>query len=136
MSLPDPPLGIAPLRRTILLVDDEADLRGTVRRALRAPGFEFLEAEDASEALALIAAHHVDAIICDYRMPGMDGFELLRQLQRSHPGIVRVMLSGEADRVLAGYAVTEGVAHHYLRKPWDAVDLRARLTAALEAGAR
>lgn len=109
---------------TILLVDDEPDIRRAVRRTLAAPGYTFHEVDDGLQALALLEHQPVDAIVSDYNMPKMTGLDLLSRIRGTHPDIVRILLTARADVHLAVSALNDGIVHRFLLKPWDHVDLR------------
>lgn len=108
---------------TILLVDDDPDVRGSLRRGLRGSEFVVTEASDAASALQLLAVRRFDVIISDFTMPGLSGLELLHQVRMRYPATVRILLTGEFDVHLAARALNEGAAHRFLLKPWDRVDL-------------
>ena len=74
-----------------------------------------------AEALAILSDATFDVIVTDMRMPGMDGAALLDEVSRSHPGVARIVLSGQADRESTLRVV--GPAHQYLCKPCDASEL-------------
>jgi len=84
--------------------------------------------KSAADALQAMASARFDAIITDMRMPAMDGAELLEVVKRRYPGMVRFVLSGQAnkDAVLRSVAP----AHQFLSKPCDPVELKSRLTQA------
>lgn len=118
---------------TILLVDDEPDLRRALRRALDTPGYTILEAEDGVGALEVLKARRVDCIISDYNMPRMNGMDLLTQVRISQPQIVRILLTARADVHLAVRALNEGAVNRFLLKPWDHIDLKGIVRMALHA---
>jgi DNA-binding NtrC family response regulator len=118
-------------RYTILLVDDEPDVRAAVRRALQLPGYTILEAGDGAAALELVKERTLDAIVTDFCMPGMDGLELLLRIKLMQPEVLRVLITSRADVNLAIRALNEGAAHRFFLKPWDRVDLRGILRTAL-----
>ncbi|HEY2928478.1 HD domain-containing phosphohydrolase [Piscinibacter sp.] len=103
----------------VLLVDDEPNVLNALRRLLRGHGFEIATAANGDEALALLRRQPVDAIVCDMRMPGMNGAEVLRESRALAPDAVRVLLTGYADIGSAVQAVNEGEIFRYLAKPWD-----------------
>ena len=111
----------APGARTrILFVDDEPKilegLQDLLLRYRRKWDMLFVGSGDA--ALSEIARRHVDVVVSDMRMPGLDGAELLLRVQQRHPHIVRIMLSGYTDLDAALRAVP--VAHQFLTKPTSA----------------
>jgi response regulator RpfG family c-di-GMP phosphodiesterase/serine/threonine protein kinase len=116
----------------ILLVDDEAALRGFCRQVLQTDDIECDEATDGAEALAAVAAQKYDLILLDIRMPVLPGVEVLRKLRQSppYPHLKIIMCSGQttsdemAEMLLAG-------ADDYLNKPFSMVQLQARVKAAL-----
>ena len=116
---------------TILLVDDEPDICNALRRSLRVPGYSVLVAHDGAQALETMRAQHVDAIISDYNMPGMDGLDLLQHVRIMRPHVLRILLTARGDLPLAVRALNEGGVHRLLLKPWDHVDLRGTLELAL-----
>ncbi len=69
-------------RKTILVADDAPRMRQVAARLLEEAGFEVLVASDGAEALARIRAEHPDLVLLDLLMPGMNGFEVLREMQR------------------------------------------------------
>ena len=79
---------------TVLVVDDEIVIRRVLRRLLEKQGHEVLEAEDGLQALELMEGKEVQLAIVDLMMPRMDGFELLRELERSHPETAAIVISG------------------------------------------
>src|SRR5215510_11153817 len=101
----------------VLIVDDDESLRESLELVLAAEGFEVLGAADASGALERVEASAFDVILCDVRMPGMDGMELLPQLARRMPGSTVIMMSAYGSDDLAIEAMSRG-AYDYLTKPF------------------
>jgi len=118
--------------RRILLVDDEPDLRRMVSRYLKAEGFDVAEADTATAALKELARSMPDLIVLDVAMPGMDGFETLREIRRQSdvPVIMLTARSEEVDRVVG---LTMG-ADDYVTKPFSPRELVARVRAVLRRG--
>ncbi len=113
--------------KRILFVDDEPNLLDGLERMLRHQNGEWEMAfvTNGQEALVLLEARRFDVIVADVLMPEMDGAELLEQVQRRFPGVLRVVLSGYFERDAALKAA--GVAHRYLAKPCCAVGLIAAI---------
>jgi response regulator RpfG family c-di-GMP phosphodiesterase len=123
---------VAPGRpATILLVDDEDDLRAAIRRSLRDPQLKIVESTNGREALDRIAAGGVDVVISDFNMPGMNGLDLLQRVRLTSPEVVRIMLTGMSDIRVAIRALNEGSVHRLLLKPWSQIDLRGIVRIAL-----
>ncbi len=103
---------------TVLVVDDEANIRRALRMVLDPEGYAVVEAESAEKALEVLAAEPVDLAIFDIKLPGMDGLTLLsraRELWRDLPVIV---ISGHADTSDVVDAVKRG-ASDFFPKPVD-----------------
>ena len=77
----------------ILVVEDDAELRGLFRRVLEKNGYEALEAADGQQALDLLDQHFIDLIISDVMMPVMDGYELVRSLREAEIAIPVLMIT-------------------------------------------
>lgn len=108
----------------VLFVDDEQSILDGMRRMLRRDRTE-IEASfvpSGIEALELLAQREFDVVVSDMRMPYMSGLELLSVVKERHPTVVRIVLSGHAEREMMLKAV--GVAHQYLHKPCDADTIR------------
>jgi two-component system response regulator AtoC len=101
----------------VLIVDDDESLRESLELVLAAEGFEVVTAGDGSGALARVEASSFDVVLCDVRMPGMDGLELLPQLVRRLPGTTVIMMSAFGTDELALEAMNRG-AYDYLTKPF------------------
>jgi PAS domain S-box-containing protein len=84
---------------TIVLVDDEDDVRDVMRSMLRQKGYTVLDAASGPDAIRLLAEHagSVDMLVTDVLMPGMSGRELYEHLSRRHPGLRVLFVSGFAD---------------------------------------
>lgn len=120
------------VRKTILVVDDEVEIGKALRRLLRGE-FDVELATSGAEALQRLAQVPVDLVLSDFRMPGMNGAELLMEVKRLFPATVRAMLSGYADFNSVLAAVNDGEVVRFIRKPWDDVELVALLRRLLAA---
>ncbi len=117
----------AETERTLLLVDDEANILAALRRLLRRAGYTILTATSGKEGLELLATHSVDVIVSDQRMPGMTGVEFLRKAKDMAPDTVRMVLSGYTDLQSVTDAINEGAIYKFLTKPWDDAMLVANI---------
>ncbi|RTL47431.1 MAG: EAL domain-containing protein, partial [Rhodocyclaceae bacterium] len=111
-------------RRTLLVVDDEENVRNALRRLLRGDGYQILVASGATEAFELMAKHEVGVILADQRMPDMSGTEFLRRVKDIYPDSMRVVLSGYTDLETVTASVNQGSVYKFLVKPWDNEALR------------
>ena len=115
----------------ILVVDDESEIRALLAEALEHWGYRVALAGTAREALELLPARPFDAALCDIRMPGTDGIELLRQLKRHDPSLEVVVMTGFPDVATAVEALKLG-AYDYLTKPLHLDELRHLLGRVME----
>lgn len=102
----------------VLVIDDERAIRRSLREILEYEKFEVKEAEDAKQALTLIESNKFDLILCDVKMPGMDGMELLDQLMDKSVDIPFIMISGHGSIDNAVEAIKKG-AYDFIEKPLD-----------------
>jgi len=119
--------------RCLLLIDDEPNVLSALRRALKRENYRILTATHAEEALEQLALHRVGVIVCDQRMPGISGTELLSRIRQLHPQTVRLALSGYTDLNAVLAAVNEGAIYKFLTKPWDDDQLRTTIEDAFRA---
>jgi len=115
----------------ILIVDDDDALRESLEMVLRGEGYEVATACDGSTALTQIEEFPVDVVLCDVRMPGLDGFELLPQLSRKLRGAPIVMMSAYGTADLAIEAMKLG-AYDYISKPFQPSEVILTLRKAQE----
>jgi CheY-like chemotaxis protein len=110
--------------RTILIVDDESDIAESFQDLLErsVPNLRALTATSGLEALNILAREGVDLILTDYRMPGMDGFELLRRAQGVAPEVRRMVVSAYPLEVNAWVSQRHRL-DRVIPKPVDAQDL-------------
>ena len=108
----------------VLLVDDEVSVLNSLRCVLRGPDYKLFAAPNGREALEIMADVDVGVIICDHRMVGMNGVEVLEEAVGLRPDAVRIMLTGHIDLRGAQAAINRGQVSHLLLKPWDDEHLR------------
>jgi len=114
-------------QRTLLLVDDEANILAALKRLLRRDGYQIITADGGEQGLQRLAEHPVDVIVSDQRMPGMSGVEFLRRAKALRPDTVRMTLSGFTELQSIIDAVNEGAIYKFLTKPWDDTLLRQHI---------
>ncbi|MBO4595442.1 MAG: sigma-54-dependent Fis family transcriptional regulator [Bacteroidales bacterium] len=102
----------------ILVVDDERYIRNSLKEILGDEGYEVEEAEDGAKAVEMIDKEHYDVVLCDIKMPGKDGIEVLDYVTGQGIDSVMVMLSGHGDIQTAVDCLKKG-AFDYLAKPLD-----------------
>ena len=114
----------ATIKKGILFVDDEPNILTAIRRMLRSlrQDFEFYFAENGKEALVTMESNPIDIIVSDMRMPGMDGAQLLLEVQQRFPQSIRIMLTGQADE--ESTLRTVNIVHQFLSKPCEPEKLK------------
>ena len=120
------------MAKRILVVDDEAVVLSSVRKALRKDGYVIDAAQRASTALELVRVFNYDVVITDLMMPGMDGLELLQRLAEMGSSAQAVMITGYPTVRTALHAKRAG-AFEYLPKPFAREELRSVVVRALRA---
>src|SRR5437764_3664433 len=116
----------------ILYVDDERGNRVVFEQSLNAE-FNLLTAQNAAEALDLLARHEVAVVVSDIRMPSMAGEELLRIVKERHPQVIRMVVTAYADVDPILRAINEGLVARYIIKQWIRTELVQVLRWAIEA---
>ncbi len=102
----------------ILIVDDERAIRNSLKEILEDEEYEVEAAPDAPTALQLVEGDHFQVVLCDIKMPGMDGVELLTRLHEKVPDTAIVMMTGHGDIDTAVDCIRKG-AYDFLTKPLD-----------------
>jgi len=102
----------------ILVIDDERSIRNTLKEILEYEKYEVKLAEDGATGLEMIEQDKFDAILCDIKMPKIDGLEVLENINIKFPDIPVVMISGHGDIETAVEAIKKG-AFDFIQKPLD-----------------
>lgn len=102
----------------ILLIDDERSIRNTIKEVLEFEKFEVETAEDGEQGLELFKTKPFDAILCDIKLPRMDGHEIFQKIHELNPDIPIIMISGHGNIETAVDLIKNG-AYDYLEKPID-----------------
>jgi DNA-binding response OmpR family regulator len=116
-------------RARVLVVDDEADIRGLLRQLLERAGYEVAEAENGRAGLRELYASPADAVLLDVSMPGLDGWETLERIRdlSDVPVLMLTARSAELEKVRG----LKAGADDYMTKPFGRQELLARLEALL-----
>ena len=113
----------------ILGVDDEAHILSALQRTFIDEPFEFMSALSGAEGLQMMQyGHEFDVIISDFKMPGMNGVEFLKNSMQLQPQARRILLTGYAPDQEITAAISEGIISAVLAKPWDVNELIASIT--------
>lgn len=102
----------------ILVIDDERPIRNALRDILEYEKFAISEAADGAEGLELLKKSTYDLVLCDIKMPKMDGIEVLEKIMEIQPDVPVIMISGHADIDTAVGAIKKG-AYDFISKPLD-----------------
>lgn len=121
------------MAQTILVIDDERAIRNTLKDILSFEGFEVEEAADGAEGLEMIKAKDYNCILCDVKMPKMDGIEVLEKVKELKPDIPFVVISGHGNIETAVDAVKKG-AFDFISKPPDLNRLLITIRNAMDRG--
>ncbi|TLY27106.1 MAG: response regulator [Nitrospirae bacterium] len=119
----------------VLIVDDEPDIRKVVRMTLQKAGYDVLEAEDGEKAIEVINTGEnrlmLDVIICDIRMPRINGVEAIAYFRKEYSRVPVVVLTGFPDINMATSFLNDGVVE-YLVKPVEGEKLKAAVAKAMD----
>ncbi len=117
-------------QKTILVADDELNLRKVLKGILRRQGLRVISVSDGEQAWTALAENEVHALITDLRMPKMDGMELLRRTVKAYPGLPAIMLTAHGSVDSAVEAVKLG-AFDYIEKPFEQKQIKQVVAKAL-----
>lgn len=107
---------------TILIVDDETMARNLIEKILIREGYRVVQADNGTAALEILEQTPVDIIVSDIRMPGMNGFDLLKAVKTRYPSIPVIMITAFGDT----YSVKDGLvlgADEYITKPFKSHEI-------------
>lgn len=116
---------------TVLIVDDEVEILNLMETLLTMNGFEIVRAESGKAALELAKEISLAAVVSDYRMPGINGVELITHLNKRHPDTPMIIATGYADVDIAIDAINKGGVYKLIKKPWDPFELLQEVKAAV-----
>ena len=119
------------MKFTLLVIDDEADIRNGLAANFELDGYEVRLAANGREGLSLLAKGDIDLVITDLRMPGISGEEVLRKVTAEMPGIPVIVLTGHGSIDAAVEAMRDG-AYDFLTKPLNLDQLGMIVKRALE----
>jgi len=114
----------------LLLVDDEQNILNALRRELESE-YDIETFTNPADALERCQDTQFDLVISDYRMPDMNGIELLAEVARIQTDAARLLLSGQADIQVLVNAINKTHVYRFISKPWDTVELKTRISQAL-----
>lgn len=118
-----------------LLVDDDEFIRDSLKIAFATKGFSMRVAETAEKGLQAIKEEQFDIIICDFRLPGINGLDFIKQAAVTHTDAVKILMIAYRDERVVSAAVRMGVTE-FIEKPFSVKALFSVLAFALERKAK
>ncbi|MGQ9843407.1 MAG: response regulator [Spirochaetota bacterium] len=109
--------------KSILFVDDDINLLNSIKRVLHkmCHVWDMTFVSSSKQAADLLQSNIYDCVVVDYKMPEIDGIELLKIAEKSNPGAKRVLLSGQVDEDI--FIKSKSITHKYLSKPCEPEEL-------------
>ena len=119
------------MRELILIVDDEENVVHSIMRMLSMAGYETVGTVDADEAITILRKEKPAVLICDQRMPKIEGLELLQKARRVSPSTIRMLITGYSDIDVVIAAINKGQIYQYISKPWQEQDFLGKVHLAI-----
>lgn len=119
------------MKRRILVVDDESQIRDLLRESLTRAGYEVMDASDGKQAIEILRKQTFDVVISDILMPEKDGLEVIMYLQRESPMTRCIAISAPSNRVFLQSAQLLG-ATRVVEKPFTVADIEAAVRESLQ----
>ena len=114
-------------RATVLIVDDDENVRNGLGHALWKTEYKLCFAADPESALDLLRTERVDIVLSDHLMPGMSGLDFLKIVRDRYPDTIRIILTGHADLETAVNSINQGEIYRFLLKPCERAELLVTL---------
>jgi len=109
-------------RLDLLIVDDEEKILESLAELFK-DRYAVVTASGSDEALEAFREKRPQLVLCDQRMPGRTGIDLLREMREIEPGTIRMLITGYSDIEVVIEAVNDQILHRYVTKPWENDDL-------------
>ena len=119
------------VKKKVLVIDDESEVRHLIRRVLQKMGHEVIEAADGADTMQLIRHERPDLVLLDIHMPKLDGIATMSDIRDVDPTLPVVMVTGDLDLERVKLALERG-ASEYITKPFDLQSLESSITGNLE----
>jgi DNA-binding NtrC family response regulator len=116
----------------VLVVDDDPNIISSLSRLAKGENFKIVGACSGEEGLEILLAGFYDVIIADEQMPGMKGSDFILRVRDLYPGIVKIMLTGNADLDLAVKLINQGDIYRLFSKPCNSKELLLAIRQALQ----
>ena len=115
----------------ILLIDDDEWIRDSMKLFFESEGCHLLALETAEEGAEAIKRQAYDIIIADYRLPGMDGIEFFRHLQKLHPNVIKILITAYGSEEVVSEATELGI-QDFIEKPFTSETIERSLSRLIE----
>ncbi len=115
----------------ILLIDDDEWIRDSLTLFFENEGCRLVTLETAEEGMDALKKKSYDIIIADYRLPGLDGLEFFRHLQKSHPGVIKILITAYGSNGVVSEAFKLGI-HDFIDKPFTSETIESSLSRLFE----
>jgi diguanylate cyclase (GGDEF)-like protein/PAS domain S-box-containing protein len=110
--------------QTLLVVDDDVNVLASLHRLFRRDNYRVLTAASPAEGFELLALYPVQVVLCDQRMPVMNGTEFLSKVKEMYPDTIRIILSGDTGVETVLDSINRGAIYRFYTKPWNDTELR------------
>lgn len=120
------------MKPIVLFVDDDESILSSIRRNFAKENIYLMTASSGSQGLDILRKHMVSVIVSDLKMPGMDGFALLKEAWKLSPNSVRMVLTGSDTDESVEKAIKDGRIWRFINKPWNENELRENVRTALD----
>ena len=115
----------------ILLIDDDEWIRDSLTLFFENEGCRLVTLETAEEGIVALKKKSYDIIIADYKLPGMDGLEFFRHLQKSHPNVIKILITAYGSNKVVSEAFKLGI-HDFIDKPFTSETIERSLLRLIE----
>ena len=115
----------------ILLIDDDEWIRDSLTLFFGGEGCRLVAFETAEEGMDALKKKSYDIIIADYRLPGLDGLEFFRHLQKSHPDVIKILITAYGSNRVVSEAFKLGI-HDFIDKPFTSETIESSLSRLIE----
>jgi len=117
---------------TVLIADDDAEIRHLITLALEMIDIAVIAVPDGIEALQQLKSAPIDILIADYKMPGMSGLVLLKEVKKQFPDITRILITGVLEADLFKEAINIGEIYKLITKPFTVKDIQQTVSDAID----
>lgn len=107
----------------VLFLDDEEGILDSLQRLFIREPYGIFTTTSAQEAKEVLGKEKIKVVVCDQRMPQIQGVDFLKEIKQAYPDVVRILFTGHADPRVREQAINEGEIYRFINKPWETVEL-------------